>query len=209
MDKNNALAGVAEYVDSVVSTLTTEQVDDLQQSPYKYAEKIKRKINGFLLAHRERTFKLWLEQGRITVESKFEFPPTISPSRYTQALPHSLYIAEEEMNGLERDLVWEIANLPNVRWWHRNISKKGFCINAFERHYPDIIVMMKSGKVLLIETKGDHLENSESEKKCKIGREWEKYAGTDYRYYMVFRDKNLKWDGAVRFSGLLEILRGL
>ena len=126
-----------------------------------------------------------------------------------KTMPNSLYTAEEDMNDLEKDLVWEIANLPNIRWWHRNISKKGFCINAFERHYPDIIVMTKNGKILLIETKGDHLENSESEKKCSIGREWANLAGADYRYYMVFRYKDLKWDGAVRFNRLLEIVQGL
>ena len=86
------------------------------------------------------------------------------------------------MNDFERDVVWQIANLPNVRWWHRNIAMKGFCINGSKRHYPDIIVMTKSGKVLLIETKGDHLENSESEQKCRLGREWANLAGAGYRY---------------------------
>ena len=209
LDKNNALTGVSEYVDSVISTLTAEQLDDLQQSPYKYADKIRRKIDSLLLVHRESRFRLWLEQGRITTELTFEFPPTIAPSRYTQTLPNSLYTAEEEMNTLEKDLMWEVANLPNILWWHRNISRKGFCINGFERAYPDIIVMTKRGKLLIIETKGDHLENSESERKCRIGREWANLAGADYRYYMVFRNKELNWDGAVRFDRLLEIVKGL
>ena len=113
------------------------------------------------------------------------------------------------MNGLEKDVVWAIANLPNIHWWHRNASKTGFCVNGFENAYPDIIVMTESGKLLLLETKGDHLENSESERKCRIGREWANLAGADYRYYMVFREKDLKWDGAVRFDGLIEIVRGL
>ena len=209
LDKNNALAGVSEYVDSVISTLTAEQLDDLQQSPYKYADKIRKKIDSLLLVHRESRFRLWLEQGRITTELTFEFPPTIAPGRYTQTLPNSLYTAEEEMNTLEKDLMWEVANLSNILWWHRNISRKGFCINGFERAYPDIIVMTKRGKILIIETKGDHLENSESERKCRIGREWANLAGADYRYYMVFRNKALNWDGAVRFDRLLEIVKGL
>jgi len=209
LDKDNALTGVSDYVESVVSTLTPEQLEDLQQSSYKYADKIRRKIDTLLLAHREDKFRLWLEQGRITVQPMFAFPLTISPSRHTQTIPNSLYTSEEDMNDFEKDVIWQIANLPNIRWWHRNIVMKGFCINGSKRHYPDIIVMTKSGKVLLIETKGDHLENSESEQKCRIGREWANLAGAEYRYYMVFKNKDLKWDGAVRFDRLLEILKGL
>jgi type III restriction enzyme len=209
LDKNNTLTGISGYIDSVIDMLTAEQLDDLQQSPYKYAEKIRRKITELLLAHRENRFRLWREQGRITVEPQYAFPSTITPIHFTQTIPNSLYTAEEDMNGLERDAVWAVANLPNILWWHRNTSKSGFCVNGFEHAYPDIIVMTRKSKLLLIETKGDHLENSESERKCRIGREWANLAGADYRYYMVFRDKDLKWDGAVRFDGLIEIVKGL
>ncbi|GHU54823.1 hypothetical protein AGMMS49975_15750 [Clostridia bacterium] len=209
LDKNNSLAGVSEYIDAVISTLKAEQLDDLQQSPFNYGSKIRRKIDLLLLAHRESKFKLWREQGRIRVEPWYSFPKTITPLRFTQTIPNSLYTAEEDMNGLEKDVVWAVANLPNIRWWHRNASKTGFCVNGFENAYPDIIVMTKLGKLILLETKGDHLENGESERKCHIGREWANLAGADYRYYMVFREKNLKWDGAVRFDGLIEIVKSL
>ena len=209
LDKNNALSGVSEYVESVMGTLTAEQLDDLQQSPYKYADKISRKIDALLLAHREDRFGLWLEQGRVLVQPMYKFPPAIAPTKYTSTLPNSLYTSEEDMNEFEKEVTWEIANMQNVRWWHRNIARKGFCINGSLRHYPDVIVMTTSGKLLVVETKGDHLENSESEQKCRIGREWANRAGVDYRYYMVFKTKDLKWDGAVRFDRFLEILKGL
>jgi type III restriction enzyme len=209
LDKNNALSGVADYLDAVVGTMTKEQLDDLQQSPFNYATKIRKKIHALLLTHRERKFGLWREQGKITVEPCYSFPKSISPLRYTQTMPNSLYAAEEDMNGLEKDVVWAISNLQNIQWWHRNASKTGFCVNGFENAYPDIIVMTKSSKILLLETKGDHLENTESARKCRIGREWANLAGASYRYYMVFREKDLKWDGAVRFDELLEIVQGL
>jgi type III restriction enzyme len=209
LDKNNALTGISSDIDNVVETLTAEQLDDLQQSPYKYAEKICRKITELILVHSENKFKLWREQGRITVEPQYAFPPTISPLRFTQTIPNSLYTAEEDMSGLEKDVVWAIANLPNILWWHRNASKSGFCVNGFEHTYPDIIVMTRKGKLLLFETKGDRLENAESERKCRIGSEWANLAGADYRYYMAFRNKDLNWDGAVQFDNLLEIIRGV
>jgi type III restriction enzyme len=48
------------------------------------------------------------------------------------------------------------------------------------------------GKILMIEPKGDHLENTESREKVEIGRKWQAEANKTtnrYRYYMVFRDK--------------------
>ena len=201
-----------EYVGRVISGLSTEQLEDLQQSPYLYCAKIKKKLDGLLDVHREKTFNLWTEQGKITCEPRYAFKKTISPLKFTSTLPNSLYSAEEEMNGLEKDIVWELANLKNIKWWHRNISRTGFNINGFVNAYPDIITMTTSGKILMIEPKGDFLENTESLNKVAIGRTWQALANKPldrYRYYMVFRDKDLRVDGAVHFNRFMEIVRGI
>ncbi len=80
--------------------------------------------------------------------------------------------------------------------------------NALEQmpDYPDFIVMTNSGKVLLVETKGDQLENAESREKIKLGRAWQNAAGSQYRYYMVFQNKDLHLEGAYRFDEFLKIL---
>lgn len=70
-------------------------------------------------------------------------------------IPKSLYTAEEDVNGYESKVAWELSALSNIRWWHRNISRKGFAINGAVTAYPDLIVMTESGKLLLVETKGD------------------------------------------------------
>ena len=116
------------------------------------------------------------------------------------------------MNGLERDVAWELANLPNIKWWHRNISRSGFNINGYVNAFPDLIAMTTKGNILVVEPKGDHLENSESRQKVEIGRKWQEEANKTanrYRYYMVFRDKDLHVDGAVHFNRFMEIVRGL
>lgn len=64
----------------------------------------------------------------------------------------------------------ELSSLNNVRWWHRNIARKGFSINGAINAYPDLMAKTESGKLLLIETKGDQLENSESKEKQKLGQ---------------------------------------
>jgi type III restriction enzyme len=200
---------LGSYVERVVAGLSAEQIEELQQAPHAYYLKIKHKIDALLDAHREEVFDLWLEQGRIRCEARYAFPETISPLRFTKTLSHTLYTAEEEMNGLERDVAWELSNMSNIKWWHRNMARKGFSINGYVNAYPDIIAMTQSGKILMIEPKGDHLENAESRQKVKIGRAWQNMAGANYRYYMVFRDKVLGEIGTCRFDKFLEIARGL
>ena len=214
LSKNNTVSDkyLSEYIQRVIEMLAPEQLEDLQQTPYVYLAKIKKKIESLIQAHSERNFDLWVEQGKITCESNYAFKSTISPLKHTSAFPKSLYTSEEDMNELEKAVVWELANMDNIRWWHRNISRTGFNINGYVNAYPDIITMTHKGKILMIEPKGDHLENAESRSKVKVGRIWQNEAnkaGDRYRYYMVFRDKDLNVDGAYRFERFLEIVRGL
>lgn len=59
--------------------------------------------------------------------------------------------------------------MNNIAFWHRNIERKGFKIKGFVNHYPDFIIYTKSGKTILLETKGDHLD---AEQKIRLGNLW-------------------------------------
>lgn len=199
-----------EYVGRVISGLSSDQIVDLQESPLLYANKIKRKIEALLSKHSEEQFNLLIEQGKITCKPSWRFSETISPSSYISTIPHSLYSREESMNEWEREVVWAIANERNILWWHRNMSRTGFNINGYINAYPDIIVMTRSGKVLMVEPKGDYLDNADSRRKVEIGRAWQNAAGSaSFRYYMVYRNTSPAVDGAYRFDRFMEILRGL
>ncbi|UYZ65283.1 hypothetical protein [Hymenobacter weizhouensis] len=99
----------------------------------------------------------------------------------------------------------EIANLPNIAFWTRNLERgKGFGINGFLNHYPDFIIQTKSGKTLVVETKGDHLD---AEQKIKLGATWAQKAGNAYRYYMVYERRVV--DGAHKLDDFLNILKDI
>ena len=109
-------------------------------------------------------------------------------------------------------VAWELSALDNIKWWHRNIAKKGFAINGDVPAYPDLIVLTTSGKILLIETKGDQLKNDESKIKAEIGAKWAAKAsltGRIYKYYMVFQKKDPDYDGACSYEKFMEIVREL
>ena len=109
------------------------------------------------------------------------------------------------MNDFEHRAVMGLASLPNIRWWHRNMERKGFFINGFLKHYPDFLAMTKSGVLLAIETRGDDRDNFDSRRKLELGKAWEGAAGGQYGYFMVFDKKPM--EGAYAFEDFMDMVR--
>ena len=198
-----------EYINRAVETLTEDQLSELEQNVYPYAVKIEKKVKDLLAAHRNDRFELLFAQGRILCRPFYALSPIISPVNAFSTYPKSLYTSEEEGNNYERKMIWALSSMDNIKWWHRNISRLGFMINGPVNAYPDIIAMTESGKILMIETKGDHLDNDESKLKAKIGQKWADLAGQKYSYFMVFETKSPDYPGAYSYDRFMEILKGL
>ena len=202
-----------EYVSRIMANMTEDQLTDLEQSSYPYIVAIDKKVKQLLQEYAMEQFNLWMEQERIHCESTYCFPKVIAPAKTIASIPKSLYEEEGQFdNDYEKKVVWELSALSNVKWWHRNSVRKGFAINGAVTAYPDLIVMTESGKVLLIETKGDQLENIESRVKAEIGSKWAAKAsilGKTYKYYMVYQSKEPGYEGAYSHDRFMEIVRGL
>lgn len=200
---------LTQYVDLIVDQMAPDALSALEKAPQGFAIRIKTYIEKLMEEHRQRQFQEWLEVGKITCQPMYEFKKRIAPLHSTSTFGGSLYQAEEEVNGFEYEMVMALTGLENIKWWHRNISRQGFCINGFINHYPDFIVLTKSGKMLMIETKGDHLENSETRDKLAEGRAWQNLAGASYRYFLVFKSKDLNIEGAYQFDRFIDTLKQL
>jgi type III restriction enzyme len=61
---------------------------------------------------------------------------------------------------------------------------------------------------VVIETKGSHLDNTDSSQKIRLAEKWASKAGDKYRYFMVF-DKEIKMEGAKTLSQIIEILKDM
>ncbi|MHB8131498.1 MAG: DEAD/DEAH box helicase [Mobilitalea sp.] len=198
-----------DYVNRVVDNKTEDQLTDLEQSSYPYIRKIEDKVKSLLEIHENKIFKRWLEQDTISCVPEYRLPSTISPTNTIASIPKSLYTEEESMNDYERKVVWELSALANIKWWHRNISRRGFAINGAVTAYPDLIVMTTSGKILLVETKGDHLENDESKAKAETGARWASMVDRIFKYYMVFQTKEPGYQGSYSHDRFMDIVRKL
>ena len=180
---------VKSYVNRILEQMPTEQLKDCLERDFLYATKIKRKINELSTVHKEKLFGNFIDTDKITVKPNYELPEFITPSSNSIGIPKSLYVNEISMNGFENEVINKIANLENIVFWHKIIEKKGFKLNGFVNHYPDFLILTKSGKILLVESKGDNLDNSDSERKLNLGKLWASKAGSEFKYFMVF-DQN-------------------
>ena len=197
------------YIVRMVETFGTEQLLTYQEHPHAVASKVKQKIDGLLEAHKIKRFYEDIETRRVDVQQLYAFPKAIQPIHASSLIGGSLYEAEDKMNGFELELAGRFSGMNNVRWWHRVIERKGFCLNGPFNHYPDFVVMTTSGTIVVVESKGEHLKNDDSNRKIRLGRAWANMSGNDYRYYMVFEDGVTPPDGAVTLSELVRILEKL
>ena len=212
LSKNNAVndRDLEVYVDRIIQNLTEDQLTDMEQTPGIYVLKINKKVNSLLNEYAKKMFFEWVEQDKISCQSSYKLPKEISPTETIASIPKSLYNEEEKFDTeYERKVVMELSSLNNIKWWHRNMARKGFAINGAVNAYPDLMVRTESGKLLLIETKGDQLENSESREKAEIGAKWAEMAGRMYKYYMVFETKNPGYNGAYSYEEFMRIVKEL
>ena len=199
---------VRQYIGRIVGAMDAEQLRDCLDRREVYASKIKKKINALADAHARKVFSDRLDVDRIAVKPNYGFAESIVPAANTTAVPKSLYMTEASMGNFERRVIDHIANLPNIEWWHRNLVKgTGFRINGYLNHYPDFILKTKAGRIVILETKGDDRDNSDSELKLKLGKLWESKAGSNFKYMMVFDSNPI--EGAERLSEALQKLAQL
>ena len=210
INRDNAFSTseVENYVRRIIANMTVDELAALETSYITYATRIKEKIKTLREAYMQERFYDLIERDRVFTEDTYTFPMVITPSESTDKVPKSLYEAEwDKMNGFERRTLDVIAGCEGVLWWHRIIEKKGFHINGFINHYPDFIVMMKSGKIVLVEAKGDDRDNGDSRTKLKLGKAWASQAGRMFKYYMTFDQNSI--EGAYNLEDFAEVLRDL
>ena len=200
---------VRSYIERIINQLNAEQLQDILIRKWSYSEKIKEKIRFHADNYAENKFNDFITIGKIETVPKWEFPDVIVPGVLGADISNSLYEREGEMNNFEIKVISDISSLPNIAFWHRNLGRgKGFHINGFKsNHYPDFIALSKTGKVIVIETKGGDRDNSDSAAKCRLGSKWAELAGKDFLYFMIFEKNEVP--GSFKLDKAIELIRQL
>lgn len=212
LEKMDSVCGgdLTAYIDRIAENMNADELAAMEKNIYGYATKIKTKIERLLDEYRKDKFKNMLETGKIECLPSFRLKREINPGNPFGLLSKSLYRSEQAVNGFELKVIEKVSSLPNIKWWHRNMDRLEFCINGFLNHYPDFIVMTNSGKIVMVETKGEHLvSNDDSRAKAELGKIWQAQAGGQYRYYMVGEYDVASNPNAISLDELLKIMSEL
>jgi type III restriction enzyme len=96
-----------------------------------------------------------------------------------QSLQRSLFdfVAEEELNETEKAVAWYLESQDKLFFWYRNRAKADYAIQGWRKQkiYPDFIFTetdaFRKGdydKVFVVETKGVHLKNEDTDYKKSV-----------------------------------------
>lgn len=205
-----ASSDLTAYIDRIVENMNADELAAMEKNIYGYATKIKTKIERLLDEYRKEKFKNMLETGKIECLPSFRLKREINPGNPFGLLSKSLYRSEQAVNGFELKVIEKVSSLPNIKWWHRNMDRLEFCINGYLNHYPDFIVMTNSGKIVMVETKGEHLtSNDDSREKAELGKIWQAQSGSKFRYYMVSENDIASNPDAMSCDKFLKIIKDL
>lgn len=209
---NIPYGSIVKYVDRIIDSFKTE--DDmifLQNNIYAIGQKIKEFINKKLEEYRYENFKTKLNRNEIFINKNYALPLSITLPNHTSSYFKTLYIEEDSnINSLEEKFVTKVSSLSNVKWWHRNIERVGYHLNGYIHHYPDFILETNDGYIILVETKGEHLDGDDSKKKLELGKLWANYSGPmKYKYLMAFEKTPLVEDCSDTLDSIIDLISRL
>ena len=209
---NIPYADLVDYINRVMATFVTEDdIQALQNNIYAVSQRIKDFINDRLVEYRYTNFKNKLTANEIFVDYRYQMKMSITCPIHTNEYVRTLYEEEEnKVNSLEQKFMIKVSSLDNVKWWHRNIERTEYYINGYINHYPDFILETNSGVIVLVETKGEHLDGDDSKKKLELGQLWaSNTVPGKYKYFMAFERTPLNENGADLLDNIIDLISRL
>ena len=206
---------LTRFVEDAIIPKDLDTINYLRKNVGSTARQISSAINGFKEQYRKKSFYNLRTIGKINCgidDSPFIFKRSFDTCKADMPFANSLYTNEEKVDGFEADVRTIIAGNSNVKWWHRirsNDKEGEFHLNGFINHYPDFVLMTNTGILVFIESKGCHLDGDDSGKKSDMGEIWDSLTGSKFRYFMVFKSKDVRVEKSIELSQLSDILRQL
>jgi type III restriction enzyme len=128
----------------------------------------------------------------------FAFDPMQYPANKLYSgqfkFPKHYYAQIGDMNKEEVECALAIERDREVEVWVRNLERNP--LQAFwlptstDKFYPDFIAKLKDGRLLVVEYKGGHLDNDDTDEKEAVGKLWAKKSGN--LFLMAWKQKNGK-----------------
>jgi len=131
--------------------------------------------------------------SRFSIGQYFEFSSSYFPNNDYKGIhrfSHHFYDRICDMNDEEAECAANIDINNNVEFWVRNLERQEF--NSFwlqtptDKFYPDFIVKLKNGIIVILEYKGEHLfDTTDSKEKRQIGEFYDAVSKGQYKFKML------------------------
>jgi type III restriction enzyme len=183
----------AGYISRVITRLIEARsltIEQLARQKFRLSNAIWMKIDELRKSEATKGYKALLfgpGSGKIEVSPKFCFEfnkDRYSPNSYCEGgyLFNKHYFPRiGELDGEEFQCAQLIDSLPQVWYWVRNLvrSDSSFWLaTSTDRFYPDFVVLLNDGRVLLVEYKNERdWSNNDSEEKREVGERWAELSG--------------------------------
>lgn len=187
-------------------------LEELAYRKFRLRGALQRKLAAGLIEAKQRVFDaLFADEERFAMRDDYSI--VLEQGRYAYDYPYTGLIPLErhffpvignlKNSGEEFECAEFIANrLPGVEWWVRNVERKptSFWLQTdSDRFYPDFLVQMENGPLLVVEYKGAHIsDNSDSREKRRVGDLWVRRSGGRCQFVWV---ENRQWEDIRRVSG--------
>lgn len=194
------------YIDKLLGRMSAADLEGVLEQQHAFVEVVRKRVRLEMARYRRKSFLQWVRTDEVFATDSYVFPKEVHPVALYTPSANTLYEREERAgsSNLESLMADWLASADNIRWWHRNHQTRGFNLNGAINHYPDFIVCTQRGTVVLIETKGEHLKNDDSDTKVELGKLWQDCVGRNYRYIMVF--DQVPVDGALNWQDAIDML---
>ncbi len=198
-----------EFIRRIIDNLIHERNFTLKQllvSKFLLAKIIKAKIEYYEKLARKKLYQdtLKLDNNNLTIdfdEYAFNYMDYIyyPTSYYTGNYEFNKHfynkIGELKSDGEEFECARIIDSLPQVKYWVRNLvygREASFRLRTSSDYfYPDFVVVLNDGRILVIEYKGEpYKTNDDSKEKKLLGELWAKKSNGKCLFLMAVKDDN-------------------
>jgi type III restriction enzyme len=182
-----------EFLRRIVKNLLARDDLDLAKllrGKYILEKVLREKIVGYRKqAHKKGYQSCMFSLDAIVTVSPEEFSFSFDPNNYPANILYEgkfgftkhYYSRIAMMNEEEVKYARAIDEISEVKYWVRNLDrdpKYAFWLpTATDRFYPDFVAKLNDERFLIVEYKGDHLKNEDTEEKELIGKVWAKKSG--------------------------------
>lgn len=191
------LLDMVAFLHEVIRLLETKRgfaLQDLVRQKYRLKEASEKKVDEHRKQARKEVYQRLIlseedTQGLVVDPAIcFTFDaeeyPYRNPYRGTYRFQKHYYseVGDLKGEGEEFDCAVFIDQMPEVRFWVRNLDRKGsqsfWLQTSTDKFYPDFVCQLNDGRFLIVESKGEHLwTNDDSKEKRVLGQMWADRSG--------------------------------